>query len=73
MPRKPTIPLEIHAEVQKLVDEFNKEHFKKAGPIMRAFFGNKVKPGYSARIKGKYLYLDRNEHIWPARMVRANP
>ena len=70
MPRKPIIPLEVHAEVQKLVDEFNKEHFKKADPIMRAFFGNKVKPGYSVRIKGKYLYLDRNDHIKPSPICR---
>lgn len=45
---KPSIPPEIQAEVQKLIDEFNRKHFKKADLVMRAFFGNKVKPGYSA-------------------------
>jgi len=67
---KQSIPLEIQAEVQKLLDEFNRQHFKKADPVMRAFFGNKVKPGYSARFKGKYLYLDRNDHIKPSPICR---
>jgi len=70
VPRKPIIPVEIHAEVQKLVDEFNRQHFKKADSMMRAFFGNKIKPGYSARFKGKYLYLDRNDHIKPSPICR---
>jgi hypothetical protein len=38
MPRKLSISLEIQAEVQKLVDEFNREHFKKANPDIRALF-----------------------------------
>ncbi|MFA5872421.1 MAG: hypothetical protein WC832_00500 [Anaerolineales bacterium] len=67
---KPSIPPEIQAEVQKLIDEFNRKHFKKADLVMRAFFGNKVKPGYSARFKGKYLYLDRNDHIKPSPICR---
>ncbi|MDQ3006123.1 MAG: hypothetical protein M3R47_12180 [Chloroflexota bacterium] len=70
MPRKPTISPEIKAEVQKLIDEFNRQHFKKADSMIRAFFGNKVKPGYSARFKGKYLYLDRNDHIKPSPICR---
>lgn len=37
---------------------------------MRAFFGNKVKPGYSARFKGKYLYLDRTDHGKPSPVCR---
>jgi len=70
MPKKQAIPAEIQEEVQKLIDEFNRQHFKKANSIMRAFFGNKVKPGYSARYKGKYLYLDRNDHIKPSPICR---
>ena len=69
MPRKPTIPLEVHDEVQKIIDDFNKKHFK-ISPMMRAFFGNKVKPGYSARFKGKYLYLDRTDHVKPSPVCR---
>ena len=70
MSRKPTISPEIKAEVQKLIDEFNRQHFKKADSMIRAFFGNKVKPGYSARFKGKYLYLDRNDHMKPSPICR---
>jgi len=70
MPKKQTVPTDIQEEVQKLVDEFNRQHFKKADSIMRAFFGNKVKPGYSVRFKGKYLYLDRNDHIKPSPICR---
>jgi hypothetical protein len=67
---KASIPLEIQTEVQKLIDKFNRQHFKEVDPVMRAFFGNTVKPGYSARFKGKYLYLDRNDHIKPSPICR---
>jgi hypothetical protein len=69
MPRKPTIPLEVHDEVQKLMDDFNRKNFK-VSPMMRAFFGNKVKPGYVARFKGKFLYLDRTDHMKPSPVCR---
>jgi hypothetical protein len=38
--------------------------------VMRAFFGNKVKPGYAARFKGKYLYLDRTDPMKPSPVCR---
>jgi hypothetical protein len=41
MPRKPIFPLEIHTEVQKLVDEFNKEHFKKETQLCVHSLGTK--------------------------------
>ena len=70
MPRKPTIPLEIHAEVQKLVDEFNEVNFKQSNPIMRALFGKTRKLGYSARFKGGYLYLDRFDGVYTSPICR---
>ena len=70
MPRKPTIPLEIHNEVQKLVDEFNKEHFKQSNPIMRALFGKTRKSGFLARFKGGYLYLDRFDGVYTLPICR---
>lgn len=61
---KASIPPEIRAEVQKLIDEFNREHFsekelKKMGIV-----------GYSARFRGKYLYLDRDEYGSPSPICR---
>jgi len=55
MPQKQSIPIEVQAEAQKLIDEFNREYFsdkefKEFGIV-----------GYSARFKGKYLYLDRDD------------
>jgi hypothetical protein len=52
---KVSIPSEIRTAVQKLIDEFNLENFndddfKEFGIV-----------GYSARFKGKYLYLDRDD------------
>ncbi len=70
MPRKPTIPIEIHAEVQKPVDEFNKEHFKKPNLIMRALFGRTPNPGYSARFRGGYLYLERFDGLYTLPICR---
>ena len=64
MPRKPIISPEIKAEVQSLIDEFNRENFddddfKEFGII-----------GYSARFKGKYLYLDRDDTREPSPICR---
>ncbi|OQY32935.1 MAG: hypothetical protein B6I38_04055 [Anaerolineaceae bacterium 4572_5.1] len=62
---KGSIPPEVRAEVQKLIDEFNREHFsdknlKEQGIVV----------GYSARFKGKYLYLDRDEYGTPSPICR---
>ncbi len=82
MPRGPAIPLEIQAEVQKLVEEFNQRNFKKVDPRLRMIFGGTTDSGYSARFKGKFLYLDRAEGgrkpspicrlIWTGAMYRWN-
>jgi len=61
---KTAIPPEVQAEVQKLIDEFNRENFsdddsKSLGIV-----------GYSARFKGKYLYLDRDEYGKPSPICR---
>jgi len=70
MPRQPAIPLEIQAEVQKLVDEFNRKHFKKADPLLRMMLSGNANYGYLARFKGKYLYLDRVDHAKPSPICR---
>lgn len=64
MAQKQLIPPEIQAEVQKLIDEFNQENFndeefKELGIV-----------GYSARFKGKYLYLDRDDMGKPSPICR---
>jgi hypothetical protein len=64
MSRKPIISAKIKAEVQKLIDEFNQENFndddfKEFGII-----------GYTARFKGKYLYLDRDDMGDPSPICR---
>lgn len=61
MPRHPAIPIEIQVEVQKLVDEFNRKNFKKIDPHLRMFLGDPIDSGYTARFKGKFLFLDRSE------------
>ena len=70
MPRHPAIPIEIQADVQKLVDEFNRKHFKKVDPRLQAILGVRANSGYSARFKGKYLYLDRAEYGKPSPICR---
>jgi hypothetical protein len=70
MPRQPAIPPEIQAEVQKLVDEFNHQHFKKVAPLLSKLIGGNANYGYSARFKGKYLYLDRVDHAKPSPICR---
>lgn len=64
MPKKQTIPPEIQAEVQKLIDEFNRENF--SAPAFKKFGIS----GYSARFKGKYLYLDRDDMGEPSPICR---
>ncbi len=61
---KTTIPPEVQAEVQKQIDEFNRENFNDDG------FREAGIVGYSARFKGKYLYLDRAEYGKPSPICR---
>ncbi|MCD4671905.1 MAG: hypothetical protein K8R77_04500 [Anaerolineaceae bacterium] len=70
MPKQPAIPLEIKAEVQKLVDEFNRKYFKRSAPLLRMIPGNNVSIGYTARFRGKFLYLDRVEQGMPSHICR---
>ena len=70
MPKKQIIPTEIQEEVQKLVDEFNRVNLKECTSLLNAFFPSKVKRGYSARFKGKYLYLDRTDRSEPLPICR---
>jgi hypothetical protein len=37
---------------------------------LNAFFPSKIKRGYSARFKGKYLYLDRTDRSKPLPICR---
>ncbi len=70
MAKKQSIPPEVQAEVQKLIESFNRQYFKKSNSLMRTFFGDNVNVGYSARFKGKYLYLDRNDTPRPSPICR---
>ncbi len=70
MPGGPAIPLEIHAEVQKLVEEFNHKNFSKASPLSKLILGINPKSGFAARFKGKFLYLDRIERGCPSPICR---
>lgn len=67
---KQSIPPEIQEEVQKLIDKFNSEELKDARSLLDAFFPKKIKRGYSARFKGKYLYLDRTDRYEPLPICR---
>jgi len=58
MARKPAIPYEVREEVEKIVAAFNRKTFKNPAR------------GFSARFKGQYLYLDRNEHHRPSPICR---
>jgi len=64
MATKQSIPPEIQAEVQKLIDKFNRKNF--SGPDFKEF----GVVGYSARFKGKYLYLDRDDMGKPSPICR---
>ena len=70
MPQKQSIPLDIQAEVQKLIDEFNSVNLKESTSLLNAFFPSKKKRGYSARFRGKYLYLDRTDRSEPLPICR---
>ena len=70
MPQKQSIPLDIQAEVQKLMDEFNNVNLKESTSLLNAFFPSKKKRGYSARFRGKYLYLDRTDRSEPLPICR---
>jgi hypothetical protein len=70
MPKKPSIPVEIQEEVQRLIDEFNRVELKDSTSLLAAFFPKKIKRGYSARFKGKYLYLDRTDRYQPLPICR---
>lgn len=61
MPRQPAIPDEIRAEVQKLVDQFNRENFSAEDPLLRMMGISTPNCGFFARFKGKFLFLDRME------------
>jgi hypothetical protein len=65
MPRA-SIPPEAH----KLIDEFNAENLKESTSLLNAFFPSKKKRGYTARFKGKYLYLDRTDRSEPLPICR---
>ena len=70
MPKKHTIPAEIQEEVQKLIDEFNRINLKGSTSLLNTFFSSKVKRGYSARFKGKFLYMDRTDRSEPLPICR---
>ena len=70
MPRQPVIPLEIQAEVQKIVEDFNHKKFKKVAPNLSRILGGPTSYGYTARFKGKFLYLDRIELGKPSPICR---
>ena len=70
MPRQPAIPLEIQAEAQKIVDDFNRKKFKKVVPNLSVILGGLTNYGYAARFKGKFLYLDRIERGKPSPICR---
>lgn len=67
---KASVPPEIQAEVQKLVEEFNRIYLKESTSFLKAFFSSKYKRGYSARFRGKYLYLDRTDRSEPLPICR---
>jgi len=70
MPKRQTIPAEIQEEVLKLIDEFNNSELKGSTSLLSAFFPKKMKRGYSARFKGKYVYLDRTDRYEPLPICR---
>jgi hypothetical protein len=67
---KASVPPEIQADVQNLIDEFNRVNLKESTSLLNAFFPSKKKRGYSARFKGKYLYLDRTDRSEPLPICR---
>ena len=70
MPTKKSIPAEIQADVLKIVEEFNLKTFKaEQNPVLNAIFG-KIKRGFAARFKGRFLYLDRTDRGRPSEICR---
>lgn len=69
MPKASILP-EIQTEVQKLIDEFNRVNLKESTSLLNTFSPGKVKRGYSARFKGRYLYLDRTDRSEPLPICR---
>ena len=61
---KVSIPIEARAEIQKLIEKFNSENFSDDD------FRELNIVGYSARFKGKYLYLDRDDLGKPSPICR---
>ena len=61
---KASIPPEIQTEVQKLIDEFNREYF---GDDIFKTFGI---VGFSTRFRNRFLYLDRDESGSPSPVCR---
>lgn len=55
---KKTIPHDIQAQVNKIVTEFNNNHF------------DKPEHGYQARFRGRFLYLDRCDLDEPFQVCR---
>jgi hypothetical protein len=64
MPQKQSIPPEIQDKVQKPVDEFNQKNFNDED------FKELGSTGCSARFKGQYLYLDRDDLGKPSPICR---
>jgi hypothetical protein len=70
MAKRQTIPIEVQEEVLKLIDEFNRVELNDSTSLLDAFFPKKIKRGFSARFKGKYLYLDRTDRYEPLPICR---
>ena len=70
MPKKEAIPPAIRKEVQKLIDEFNRVTLESSSELLKMFFPGRKQRGYSARFKGKYLYLDRTDRSKPLPICR---
>jgi hypothetical protein len=70
MSKKQAIPIEIQEKVQGLIDEFNNSELKESRSLLNRFFPKKIKRGYSARFKGKYLYLDCTDRSEPLPICR---
>jgi len=58
MPRKKAIPDEVRAEVERIVDQFNRQYLEP--PDL----------AYSVRFRGKYVYLDRSDWRKPSPICR---
>lgn len=61
---KMSIPSDVQAEVQKLIEKFNRKYFHTDD------FREAGITGYSARFKGRFLYLDRDDFGGPSPICR---